>query len=82
MTLKEQLAKDELVKIRGDIAYQAYFGDAVAFTYNGLLVRLELNGQEQEFPETIAKEIQRRLNDVVRVSMPTKSNEKVADLAI
>lgn len=64
--------EDKQVGVVGDISYRAYFGDAIAFTYNGLLVRLELDGTTQYFPEFIAKEIEKRKVRVVTSSLKVK----------
>lgn len=67
-TVKEQtneflkkLRNEPRVKIRGDKNLKTHFGDVLTFTFNGLPVTVRFDGSYQEFPESIAREIEFKL---------------------
>lgn len=80
MEFTDRYLTDKEVKVRGDAVYQNYFGEALVFTYNGRVVKLNLDGTEQVFPEFIANEINRRLREIVLVNMPVKRNDLLREL--
>lgn len=80
MRFEEKYGTDKSTGVVGDISYRTYFGDAITFTYNGLLVRLELDGTTQYFPDFIAKEIEKRKQRVVTASLKVKDVQTLKKL--
>jgi hypothetical protein len=59
-----KLAKEPKVKFFGDKLYQPFMGTVYTFAYNGYPITVRFDGTYQEFPETIANVIRRKLNAV------------------
>lgn len=57
-----KLSKEPKVKLKIPKYYKAHFGDVLTFTFNGLPVTVEFNDRVQEFPQSIAQEIELKLS--------------------
>ena len=60
--LLTKLSKEPKVKMKVPKYYKAHFGDALTFTFNGVHVTVYFNDTFQEFPESIAQEIELKLS--------------------
>ena len=82
MSFINKLSKEKKVKVRGDSIYVPHVGEAIHYLYNGVRVTLPLDDGVYEFPETIAKDLERRKQKISEmVTRPKKNNrEVIADI--
>ena len=71
----EKLRREPKRKVVGHEIYKQYMGTIYTFLFNGYPVSIRFDGTEQEFPETIAKAIERKLLAVSRANTPKEVNE-------
>ena len=60
--LLTKLSKEPKVKMKVPKYFKAHFGDVLTFTFNGLPVTVYFNDTMQEFPQSIAQEIETKLS--------------------
>lgn len=73
----EKLLNEPMVKVNGSEVYKQFCGDVYTFLYNGYCVSIKFNGEDQEFPETIAKALQRKLSAISKANTPRVINTKI-----
>jgi hypothetical protein len=71
----EKLKKEPRRKIVGHEIFKSQMGTVYSFLYNGYPVTIRFDGTEQEFPESIANAIERKLLAVSRANTPKEINE-------
>jgi|SRR5690554_515400 len=78
LTFKQKLAKEKKVKVRGSRAFQSTLGKYYTFLYNGVSVHINFDGKDYEYPETIAKVLTRKLEEIANANTPKEINEKIS----
>jgi len=65
------------VEVIGSKLYKKHLGSVYTFTYNGFPVSIKFDGTPQEFPQTIAKVINRKLNEISEANSPKEVNQEL-----
>lgn len=66
------------VKVYGSQIYVPSCGDVYTFTFNGFPVSIKFDGTWQEYPETIANMLIKKLDAIAVSNTPVrKTNEKI-----
>lgn len=73
----KKLKQEKKVKVLGNELYKTHQGNELSFLYNGLSVYLPFDGEYHEFPETIAKAIERKLKKIAIANNPKRKNVKI-----
>jgi hypothetical protein len=68
--LKRKYENEPKVEVMGSTMYKPYLGSRYTFTFNGFPVSIEFNGKPQKYPATIAKVLQRKLNEIAEANAP------------
>ncbi len=63
---------EKKVKVYGSPIYVPPCGDIYTFTFNGLTVSIKFDGTWQEYPETIAKMLIKKLDAIAVSNTPIK----------
>ena len=70
--LVKKYQNEPKVTVLGSTMYKPYLGSRYTFTFNGFPVSIEFNGTYQQYPATIAKVLQRKLNEIAEANAPKK----------
>lgn len=75
----EKLKKEPKVKVYGNILYKDFLGDVYTFLYQDYPVTIKFDGTHQEYPETIAKILVKKLEGAANsnVSIEVGSGERI-----
>lgn len=77
MTFIQKLMKEPKRTVVGNEVYKTALGSVWTFSYNGYPVTLRFDGTEQQYPETIARAIERKLLKIARSIQPKETNEQI-----
>ena len=75
--LVKKYKSEPKVKVLGSTMFQQYCGDRYTFTFNGFPVSIDFDGEYHEFPQTIAKVVERKLKEIAEANSPKKVNTQV-----
>lgn len=65
------------VKLALPEIYETFLGKTYTFLLNGVPVTLYFDGEEHEYPNFIAKEVQIKLSKIMKSCTPKVKNEKI-----
>ena len=66
--------KEPKVEVLGHNMYKAHLGSVYTFTFNGFPVSIKFNGTYQKYPATIAKVLQKKLNEIAEANAAKNVN--------
>lgn len=73
----EKLRNEPLVSVHGSEVYKQFCGDVYTFLYNGVCVSIKFDGQDYQYPATIAKALNRKLAAISKANTPKVINTKI-----
>lgn len=76
-TFINKLRKQKKVKVLGNEGLVPFLGTVFTIHVNGVTVSLPLDGKYHEFPEGIAKLLERKLSKIAKINLPVNSTEKI-----
>jgi hypothetical protein len=77
LTFIQKLKQEPLVKVHGAKVFQKSLGDYYTFLVNGYSVTIYFDGSYQEFPQSIAELLQRKLDDIALSISPVNEDVKL-----
>lgn len=72
-----KINKETRVKVYGNPMFVPSLGEVYTFLYNGNPVSIEFNGEYQEYPETIAKLLEKKLAATARANTSKNVNTQI-----
>lgn len=72
-----RLQKEPRVKVYGNEVFQSHMGKSWTFTFNNVDVTLKFDGTYQEFPQSIAKRIEKKLERTSRAIASKNINVQI-----
>ena len=72
-----KLQKEPRVKVYGSEVFQQHMGKALTFTFNNVDVTLKFDGTYQEFPQSVAKLLEKKLAKTSRAVAPKNINVQI-----
>jgi hypothetical protein len=72
-----KLAKQKKVKILGNEGLIPFLGTVFTIHVNGMTVSLPLDGKYHEFPEGIAKLLERKLSKISKANLAVNTTTKI-----
>jgi hypothetical protein len=76
-TFIQKLKKEPLVKVHGAKVFQKTLGDYYTFLINGYSVTIYFDGSYQEYPQSIAELLNRKLDDIAVSVSPVNQDVKL-----
>jgi hypothetical protein len=76
-TFIQKLKKEPLMKVHGAKVFQKALGNYYTFLINGYSVTIHFDGSYQEYPESIAKLLQKKLDDIAVSVSPVNEDVKL-----
>lgn len=75
----DKLKKEPKVKVWGNVLYKDFLGDVYTFLYQDYPVTIKFDGTHQEYPETIAKILMKKLDGAAtsNTSVEVGSGDKI-----
>ena len=71
------LKAEEKVPVRVDEIYAQYIGKEYTYLLNGEPVTLYADGKTRKYPQSVAANINQKLNDIARANKEVKQNSKI-----
>jgi hypothetical protein len=71
------LISEPKVGVRVDEIYAQYIGKEYTYLLNGEPVTLIADGETRKYPESVAANINQKLNDIARANKEIKQNSKI-----
>jgi len=65
------------VEVIGSKLYKKHLGSVYTFTYNGFPVSIKFDGTVQKYPKSIAKVLERKLNEIAESNARKEINTEV-----
>ena len=65
------------VGVMGSTMYKQFCGDRYTFTFNGFPISIDFDGKIHQFPKTIAKVVERKLQEIAEANAPKKVNQEI-----
>jgi len=65
------------VGVLGSTMFKTTGGDRLTFTYNGFPVSIKFDGTVQKYPKSIAKVLERKLNEIAESNARKEINTEV-----
>jgi len=75
--LVRKYQKEPKVEVLGNSMYKAYLGSRYTFTFNGFPVSIKFDGTYQKYPATIAKVLQKKLNEIAEANAAKNVNTQL-----
>ncbi|SRR5690554_3488049 len=66
----ERMKKEKKVKVFGNPMYAQFVGKTYTYLHNGLPVTITFDGEHYEYPETIAKNLEKKLSRIAKANTP------------
>jgi len=76
-TFIQKLKRESLVKVHGAKVFQKTLGDYYTFLINGYSVTIYFDGSYQEFPQSIAELLNRKLDEISVSVSPVNQDVKL-----
>jgi hypothetical protein len=76
-TFIQKLKREPLVKVHGAKVFQKTLGDYYTFLINGYSVTIYFDGSYQEYPQSIAELLNRKLDDIAVSVSPVNQDVKL-----
>lgn len=73
----QKLKREPLVKVHGAKVFQKTLGDYYTFLVNGYSVTIYFDGTYQEYPQSIAELLQRKLDDIAVSVSPVNQDVRL-----
>lgn len=72
-----KLAKEKKVKVLGNEGLVPFLGTVFTIHVNGVIVSLPLDGKYHEFPESLAKLLERKLSKISKINLAVNKTTKI-----
>lgn len=72
-----KLKAEEKVPVRVDEIYAQYIGKEYTYLLNGEPVTLYADGKTRKYPQSVAANINQKLNDIARANKEVRQNSKI-----
>lgn len=76
--LVKKYKNEPKVEVLGATIYKQFLGDRYTFTLNGFPVSIKFDGTYQEYPASIAKHLQRKLQEISESHAPKDVNVEIS----
>ena len=75
--LVKKYRNEPKVQVLGAQLYKQFIGDRLTYTLNGFPVSIKFDGTWQEYPASVAKNLQQKLADIAEAHAPKNVNQEI-----